>query len=185
MQGPFSVRVDADALSFTNIKKEGRLLKINAVFERGYIQNFNPYIVIISCPKLAEVKANAIFIAGHKNIIDTVYRDDWSMRQNLIEGFKEDSLSIRQIYGSSIRLSGNYIRVLNIVAGINTGSFSKTDILNNNHFQWASIDVLNRSKVMLGGKVVQYLNYHLADSAQMIFTGSAKNIATYPKYYQK
>ena len=185
IQGPFSVRVDADALGFTKIKQEGRRLKLNAVFERGYIQNFSPYVVIITCPNLAEVNANATFIAGNKNITDTVYRDDWRMRQNLIEGFKQDSLSIRQSYGSSIKLSGNHIRILNVVAGLNPRSISNTDILNNNQFQWATIDVLNRGKVTLSGKVTQYLKYHLADSAQMIFTGNAQNIIINSKSYQK
>jgi len=185
IQGPFSVRVDADALDFAKIKQRGRCLEINAAFKRNYIQNPNPYIVVVSCPKLTEVNTNAIFIAGNKQIIDTIFREDWRMRQNLIEGFKEDSLSIRQYYGSSIILSGNHISILNMVSGLNPGSFSKTEILNSNLFQQATVDVLNRSKFLLDGKAIKNLKYYLADSAKMTLTGSSQNLINNSKPQQK
>ena len=184
IQGPFSVRIDTDAMDFTKIEQQGNTLKIGAAFKGDYIQNPSRYIVVISCPKLAEVNANAIFKAKDKQIIDTVLRE-WNMRQNLIEGFKEDSLSIRQYYGSSIILSGNHIRTLNAVVGLNPLSFSKIVILNNNLFQQATIDVLNRSKIQLDGKVIKNLKYYLADSAQMVLTGAAQNLMNNPKSYQK
>ncbi len=185
VQGPFSVRVDNDALDFTKIKQQGNRLKIDAAFKGDYINNRNPYIVVISCPKLTQVNTNAIFKAGNKQIIDTILREDWRMRQNLIEGFTEDSLSTRQYYGSSIILSGNHIRVLDAVLGLNPRSFSKMVILKNNLFQQATIDVLNRSKILLDGKTIQNLKYHLADSAQMILTGAAQNIVNNPNPKQK
>jgi hypothetical protein len=185
VQGPFNVRVDNDASDFTKIKQQGNRLEIDAAFKGDYINNPNPYIVIISCPKLTEVNTNAIFKEGNKQIIDTVLREDWRMRQNLIEGFNEDSLSIRQYYGNSIILSGNHIRMLNAVVGLNPHSFSKITILKNNLFQQATIDVLNRSKVLLDGKTIQNLKYHLTDSAQMILTGAAQNIVNNSNPKQK
>jgi hypothetical protein len=185
IQGAFSVRVDNDAIDFTKIKQEGNRLKIDAAFKGDYINNPNLYIVVISCPKLTEVNANAIFKEGNKLIIDTIFREDWRMRQNLIEGFNEDSLSTRQYYGNSIILSGNHIRMLNAIVGLNPHSFSKIAILKNNQFQQATIDVLNRSKVLLDGKTIQNLEYHLADSAQMILTGAAQNIVNDSNSYQK
>jgi len=185
IQGPFSVRVDTDAMDFTKIEQKGSRLKIDATFKGEYIQNPNPYIVIVSCPKLIEVNANAIFKTGDKQIIDTVFREDWRMRQNLIEGFKEDSLSIRQYYGSSIILSGNHIRALNAEVGLNPGSFSKVVILNNNLFQQARVVVLNKSRFLLDGKTIQNLKYQLADSAQMILNGAAQNIFNNSKILPK
>jgi hypothetical protein len=176
VQGPFSVRVNADALSFITIKQDGNRLKVNVSFERDYVQNPEPYLVIISCPILTEVNANAAFKARNKEITDTVFRDEWRMRQNLIEGFKEDSLSIRQTYGSSIILSGNHIRVLNAMVGLSPKSFSRVVILNNNLFQNVTVDILNRSRFFLDGKSILNLKYHLADSAKMMLTGNAQNI---------
>jgi len=185
VQGPFSVRVDTGALEFAKFKQQGNRLKIYATFKGDYIQNGNPYIVVISCPKLTEVNTNAIFIAGNKQVTDTVYREDWHMRQNLIEGFTEDSLSIRQSFGSNIILSGNHIRVFNAVVGINTWSFAETFILKNNQFQQANVDVLNRSHLLVEGQTIHDLKYHLADSAKITFTGSAQDILNKSKSQQK
>ncbi len=176
VQGPFSVMVDTNALEYVRIKQQGDRLQINAAFESNYLYNPHPYIVFIACPKLSEVNTNAIYTAGNKQAIDTILREEWNMRQNLIEGFKEDSLSIRQTYGSSIIISGNRIRVLNAAVGSDAGSESKITILENNQLQYATLDILNRSKFLLDGKSIQNLKYHLADSARLILTGAAQNI---------
>lgn len=176
VQGPFSVKVDTNALEYVRIKQEGNRLQINAAFESNYLYNPHPYIVFISCPELSEVNTNAIYTAGSKQVIDTTLREGWSMRQNLIEGFKQDSLSIRQTYGSSIIISGNQIRALKAIVGSDAGSESKITILKNNRLQNATLDILNRSKFLLDGKSIQNLNYHLADSAKLILTGAAQNI---------
>jgi hypothetical protein len=185
IQGPFRVMVDTNALNFVRITQQGDRLQINVAFEHSYVYNPHPYLVVISCPRLSEVSVNAIFTAGNKKIVDTVYREDWSMRQNLIEGFKEDSLSIRQTYGGSIVFSGNHIKFLNAVAGSDVGSGSRIIILKNNTFQNATLDILNRSKLLLDGESIQNLKYHLADSARMTITGASQNILKNSKSYQK
>jgi hypothetical protein len=176
VQGPFSVRVDSAALEYVNIKQQGNRLKINADFARDFRYNYNSYVVVISCPKLTEVTANAAYTANNKQVIDTVYQEQWNMHQNLVEGFKQDSLSVRQTYGSSILFSGNHIRAFNAVTGTDAGSGSKITILDNNKFQDATIDILNQSRLQLNGNSVLNLKYHLADSARMIATGAAQTI---------
>jgi hypothetical protein len=185
IQGPFSVKVNVYAREFASISQQGHRLKIYSHFPHDYVQNGSAYLVIISCPKLAEVNANAIFGAGDKQIIDTVIREDWHMRQNLIEGFKEDSLSIIQNYGSGIILSNNQIRALNVIIGKGKKSRSKITILTNNHIQQADMDILNRSQFLLEGTSIHDLKYQLADSAQIIFKGTAQNIINKSKSYQK
>ncbi|HTE02030.1 MAG TPA: hypothetical protein VK668_22230 [Mucilaginibacter sp.] len=174
VQGPFSVRIDSAALEYVNIKQQGNRLKINADFVRDFRYNYNPYIIVISCPKLSEVTTNAAYIANRKQVIDTMYSGEWNMRQNLVEGFTQDSLSVHQTYGSAIIFSGNHIRAFNAVTGTDAGSGPKITILDNNKFQSATIDILNKSQLQLNGNSVQNLKYHLADSARMITTGAAQ-----------
>jgi len=72
-----------------------------------------------------------------------------------------------------------------MVSGLNPGSFSKTEILNSNLFQQATVDVLNRSKFLLDGKAIKNLKYYLADSAKMTLTGSSQNLINNSKPQQK
>jgi hypothetical protein len=185
IQGPFSVKIDPDALDYVRLKQYGGRLQINAGFEHNYLYNQNTYILIISCPKLAAVYASAIYTANNKQVIDTVVREDWNMRKVLISGFKEDSLLVKQDYGSTITLSNNYIHFLNAVTGIKQGSGSKIDIQNNNTFQKANLNILNRSWLLLKGGTIQNLEYHLADSAKMIISPAAQNLINNSKPQQK
>ena len=176
VQGPFNVKVDSSALEFARFKQEGSHLIISAEFKDDYVYNRNPYLVIVSCPKLNAINTDAIFKQGKKQIIDTIYRADWNMRQNLIEGFTEDSLSINQSHGSNLILSANHIGVLKAVVGLNKGSFAGLIILKNNVVQKASADVLNKSSLSVYSKTIGNLKYHLADSAKITLTGSAQEV---------
>ncbi len=187
IQGPFSVRIDPDALNYTSIKQKGNRLQVESNFESNYVNNRFDYVLIISCPKLTEVNASAVYrkYKGTQTYIDTTVKDDWRMRQVLIEGFNEDSISVRQNYGSTVELSGNHIRALKAVIGTSDSSGSKFIIRNNNQIKQANITVLNRATLMLDGKPIQNLNYQLADSAKMIFTGDAQNMINNSKSNKK
>jgi hypothetical protein len=176
VQGPFSIKIDSNALEYARIKQQGKLLQIDADFEQNYRFNPHPYILVISCPKLVEVNTNAAYTANHKLVIDTIVRDDWNMRQVLIEGFKQDSLSISQDYGSTVVLANDHIRSVNAVVGKSEGSLSKIIIQKSNQFQDITLDIRNKSKLLLNDAVIHQLNYHLADSAKLILTGAAQNI---------
>jgi hypothetical protein len=126
--------------------------------------------------KLLEATVNATYAANGKPVIDTVVKEEWNMRRVLIDGFKENSLSIRQDYASTVVLSNNTIGSVQVVTGESMGSGSKLIILKNNHFRDATIDVLNKSNFFLNDAVIQNLNYHLADSARMIVNGAAQNL---------
>ena len=174
IQGPFSVKADKYTLDFVQVTQHNGRLQIDASFEHGYMGNSSPYILLISCPKLSEINASAFYTAAKKQVIDTVVREDWNMRQVLIDGFIEDSLTIKQSYGSTIVLNNNHIRVLNALVGINDKSGSKLTILKNNQFDEAKINVFNQSRFLLNGNAIKSLKYRLADSAKIIATGEAQ-----------
>ncbi len=59
VQGPFSVRVDNNALDYAVLQQQGNRLVIDAVFERNYQWNPNPYVIVISCPTLTKLTTGA------------------------------------------------------------------------------------------------------------------------------
>ncbi len=185
VQGPFSVRLDKYAADFVHVNQKDKRLQISASFDGNYQSTSNPYILLISCPILSEVNANAGYRANNANVTDTIVRDDWNMRQVLIEGFKQDSLCIRQDYGSTIVLANNNIRSINASIGKSPGSGSYLFIENTNAFKQAELTIQNNSKLFLDNAKIQNLNCLLGDSAKLIVTGKAKNLLTNTKSEQK
>jgi hypothetical protein len=187
IQGPFSVKIAPYALNYTHITQTGNRLQVQSNFERSYVYDQFAYVLIISCPKLIEVNTSAVYgiYRGTQTYTDTTVKDDWHMRQVLIEGFNEDSISVRQDYGSTVVLSNNHIRALKAVIGTSDSSGSKIIIRRNNQIKQANAAILNKASFMLDGKAIQNLTYQLADSAKLIFTGSAQNIINNSKSIKK
>src|SRR5260370_37827604 len=104
-------------MSYTFIKQSGKRLQINAVYEYNYYSDLNPYIIVISCPKLSELIADATYRSNNKQVTDTIVREEWKMRQVLVEGFTQDSLTINQDYGSTVVLSNNNINLIKAKIG--------------------------------------------------------------------
>ena len=98
------------------------------------------------------------------------------MRQVLIEGFKQDSLSIVQDYGSTVLLEKNQIRVLNAVVGKSSRSGSNLIIQEGNQFETTHLDIRNYSKLFLDNSIIHSFNYKLADGAKLIVSGKAQNL---------
>ena len=187
VQGPYSVKINDDALTYTTVEQKGKRLIIASNFEGEYRNNQNGYLLIISMPKLIEVNTSATYTKnkGAQTITDTIVLEDWHMRQVLIEGFNEDSINVKQNYGSTVVFSNNKIHILNAIVGASDSSGSKLIIQKNNRFDQARINVLNRSTFSLDGKAVQNLKYSLADSAKITFTGSSQNIINNSNTLQK
>jgi hypothetical protein len=175
VQGPFKVRIDSIALEYVRVKQQNNRLLIDASFKDSYQYNPNPYTLVISCPKLTEVKANATYLAHKKQVTDTIVHESWNMRKVLIDGFKQDSLSINQDYGSTVVLSNNNIRSVKAIIGKSKESGSKIIFLKGNHFQDATLEIGNKSQLIYNDGFIHNLNYHLADSAKVVLTGAALN----------
>jgi hypothetical protein len=184
-QGPFSIRMDGNTKDYVQVSQEGKHLRIHAAFEGNYQMNPYPYIFLISCPKLSEVNTNAGYKANNMGVTDTIVRDDWNMRQVLIEGFSQDSLHITQDYGSTIVLSKNHIRAIHATIGLSPRSGSNLIIQNSNVFDNATFDIKNNSKLFLDDARIQNLDYQLGDKAKLIVTGKAKNLLNNIKPGQK
>jgi hypothetical protein len=184
VQGPFSVRVDNNAMDYVVFKQQGNRLMIDAVFERNYRWNPNPYVIVISCPTLKKLTTGATYQADSHMVTDTIVREEWNMRQVLIEGFRQDSLSIEQDYGSTVVLAADTIRSLKAVTGKSNGSGSKIILQPDNEFRDAALNIGHRSTFILQNAHIQNLTYHLADSAELTVTGNAQHILNQTKPYQ-
>src|SRR5450631_2049327 len=176
VQGPFSIRMDENSKDYVQVSQEGTHLRIHADFEGNYQFNPNPYILLISCPKLSEVNTNAGYRANNTAVTDTIVREDWNMRQVLIEGFSQDSLHITQDYGSTIVLAKNHMRVIHAMIGLSSRSGSNLIIQNSNVFGNTTLDIRNNSKLFLEDARIQILDYRLGDNAKLIISGKARNL---------
>jgi hypothetical protein len=185
VQGPFSIRMDKYAADFVQVNQEGKRLQIKASFDGNYQSTSSQYIIMISCPKLSEVNANANYRANNYEVTDTIVREDWNMRQVLIDGFSQDSLHISQDYGSTIVLENNHIRAISAVIGKSRGSGSYLIIQDNNEFRNTDLNIQNNSKLFLDNAKIQNLNYQLGDKSKLIVTGKAKNLLNNIKPGQK
>jgi hypothetical protein len=176
VQGPFSIRMDRDAAEFVQLKNEGHRLQVSAAFSGNYQSTTNPFVLIISCPRLSVLITNAGYKSHNAEVTDTIVREDWNMRQVWVEGFREDSLLISQDYGSTVVLANNHIRVISAVIGKSPRSGSNLIIQDNNEFSHADLDIQNNSKLYLDNARIKNLNIRLGDKSKMIITGKAKNL---------
>ena len=181
IQGPYKILIDSNAREYVNITQAGRTLRISADYSKNdFRYNENPYLIVISCPILKTVNAGAMYQAHNKPFIDTAIRTDWKMRQVLIDGFTQDSLSIIQNYGSTIEMTNNQIANLQADIGIARKSGSKLLLYKNNHFQNANFNILNKSQLFINEAKIANLNYHLADSAKLVVSGASQQLIKKP-----
>jgi len=176
VQGPFSVRVDDFAQQFITIRQQGNRLQINADLENNHLWNPHPYLLLISCPKLTKVYAGATYYVNKRSFTDSVEKEGWNMRKVLIDGFKQDSLSIEQDYGSTVKLTNNMIRSVHAAIGKSKGSGSHIILEKSNQFDNASFEIGNSSKLELEDCLIHNLDYHLSDSAKLIVSGNAHEL---------
>jgi len=176
VQGPFSVRIEENAMNYVRLKQEGRVLKIDAAFEADYLSNPEPYTMIISCPSIVQINTGATYFTNGRKFTDSIVREDWKMKQVLIEGFKQDSLSIVQDYGSTVIVDSSQIRSIHAILGQSSRSGSNLIIKGTNHFERTFFDIRQRSKMFLENAVINQLNYQLGDDAQLAIIGKAKNL---------
>jgi hypothetical protein len=175
-QGPFRVRISPGADEFTRVSQDKKTLTVEAVFKHSYQNRPESYLVVITCPKIAKLKTNAWYGTNSNTYIDTIVRDPWNMRKVLVDGFNQDSLTISQDYGSRVFLSNNSIGVLNAAIGLSKYSGSQLNILSNNHFDNVTLDIGNKSTLLINYVPKNKFNLRLADSAKLILTGAAQNI---------
>ena len=174
--GAFSVRIDPDARDYVLVSQLGKKLSIAVKFPGNYLGNGDDYTLVISCPVLRELSANATYEVGTRVVTDTTVVDHWRVRNILVEGFREDSLSIFQDYGSSVILKNNTISSVDAKIGKSPDSGSDLTLDTGNHFHYCQVMAENRSRLILENTRIDSLDYTIGDRARVIVAGNAQHL---------
>jgi len=175
-QGPFDVKIEPYGKNYVKVTQNGTTLNIDAAFSGSYQNPRYDYVMLITCPSLVKFNTDARYMAGDVQITDTLAAVDFYWRPSIIRGFKQDSLAITARHASNIILTGNTIKNLKAEVGINEGSASDITITGDNKFEKADLSLLNKGRLRLQGGDIPNLQYHLADSAQLIINGSSRKL---------
>jgi hypothetical protein len=176
VQGPFGITADPNVLEYVQFAQNGKLLQMNVKYSAERFYNDQDYRIIISCPHLSSVNANAFVTINKQRVIDTAVSDNWNYGNLMIAGFKQDSLKLTQDYGSQVILANNNIGKLKAIVGVSDSSQSRLTILKSNKIDNARLQILNRSRLSLNEARIGYIEYLPADSSQLILNGAAQKL---------
>ncbi len=166
--GPFGVHVSKQAADYVHITQQGRQLRIALAYPQQPVPLGQGETVIISCPRLAALTVVGTYsVAGQPQL--TRQQAGGTV---LVQGFRQDSLALRQERSNQIRLAGNTLGRLRAVVGTLASSEPSLEIGPDNHIQAASLTVNYRGRLDLKTAIPR-LSYHFSDSATVVFSGPA------------
>ena len=166
--GPYGVRVSDKAAEFVKVSQQGGRLSVALAFpeERQYLGGGD--VLTISCPRLDQLSASATYSVNAKPATDRASRGG-NVR---VQGFRQDSLTLRQDQGARVELAGNQLGYLRAEAGASAGSRSVLRIEPGNRIEAADLRMQSQSELQLEGRIGQP-RYAFGDSTRASFTGSA------------
>ncbi|MEJ7667009.1 MAG: hypothetical protein WKG07_49670 [Hymenobacter sp.] len=169
--GPYQVRISPQAAKYVRLRQQGSRLVITAAFPN---QRESPgqATVLISCPQLNRLTANAEYaIDGqpHRDKQEISY----AARPVVVQGFAQDSLSVRQDNASRIELTDNRLGFLRAVAGLTPGNHAGLTLAENNRIAAASLTIGHQSELTINDVEIPKLRYRFGDSAKVTLTGRA------------
>ena len=169
MAGPFGVRVHPSAGEVVRVSQQGGRLVVAAVFaDRAQAPNWGE-TVVISCPSLVALRADAESqVQGHPE-----YNKTPASGRVLVQGFTQDSLALRQDRGSCVELLNNRLGFLRAAVGATPGSHSALQLTQGNQVAAASLDISHQSELVLDNVQIPQLQRNFGDSAKVTLTGAA------------
>ena len=168
--GPYSVRLNPRATEFVHLRQQGGRLVVTAAFPK-WRRYFGPAeTLIISCPRLAAVTTDAVYESQGKPVTTNFFMDYEKVR---VQGFAQDSLTLRQDHGSCIELAGNQLGMLRATAGPSPGSHGLLQLDADNHIGAASLTLAHQSELLLDKVKIARLHRDFGDSAKVTMVGAA------------
>lgn len=172
MPGPFSVRFNPGATEYVHLWQQGNRLIITAAFPK-WRRYFGPAeTVLISCPRRAVLSADAVYESKHKPLATREFSSR-DYEKVLVQGFRQDSLTLRQDHGSCIELAGNTLGALRATAGPSLGSHGLLQVNAGNRIGAASLTLAHQSELVLENVQIPQLHRTFSDSAKITLTGAA------------
>ncbi|NML64826.1 hypothetical protein HHL22_06370 [Hymenobacter sp. RP-2-7] len=167
--GSFGVRLSPDAAKYLHVTQQGRRLVVSAVFPEQWHWLPND-AVVISCPRLAALSADAVAMEAGKRVEDTRIGPRYRV---LVQGFGQDTLRVQADRSSRIELAANRLGYLAAETGRTPGSHTALLLDDDNHIAAASLRCDNLGTLELNGVRIPRLHTQLGDSVQLSLRGQA------------
>jgi hypothetical protein len=163
--GPYRVRMSPRVAAFVHVRQQGGQLVVTADFPAR--QEFLGWgeAVVITCPRLTALRADAVYTEGGQPVAD---KGESGGHKVLVTGFKQDSLLVQADRGSHVELASNHLAYLRAVTGTTPGSHPNLQL-----------NADNQSQLTVHNLAIATLHYQVADSAQVMLTGAA--LASLPR----
>lgn len=168
--GPYAVHISPDAAQYVHLHQQGRRLEVSASFPSRHEYLSNRPLLIISCPRLATLRADARYQEAGQPRLEKEYAMGHVVQ---VQGFRQDSLTVLADHASHVELAGNKLAWLRAEAGASPGSHTALHLAPDNHIAAASFLVKAQSELVLNNTVIAQLQHQFGDSAKVTLTGVA------------
>ena len=166
--GPFAVRVNKEAADFVRVSQRGQQLLVTLVYPQEPQYLGRQDAVVITCPRLGTLTTDGTYTVAGKPPLDKLQTGGTV----LVQGFQQDSLTLRQNRSNQIRLEGNTLSWLRAVVGTSPGSGPELQIGSDNHIQAADLTIGHQGRLDLATAIPR-LHQQFSDSATVTFSGVA------------
>ena len=174
--GPFAVHVEKEAAEFVHVTQRGQQLLVTLAYPEKPAPLGHREAVVITCPRLAALTTEGSYTVAGK--VPLAQREAGGEVE--VQGFRQDSLTLRQDQSNQIRLKGNTLGWLRAVVGARPGSEPRLQINADNHIQRADLTINHRGHLDLA-TAIPGLRYQFSDSAAVVLTGAAVHSLVAPK----
>jgi hypothetical protein len=166
--GPYAVRLNKEAADFVRVTQRGRqlLITLNYPQEPQYLGRQEA--VVISCPRLAALTTDGTYTVAGRPVPNGLQAGGMV----LVQGFRQDSLTLHQHRSNQIQLKDNTLNWLRAVAGTRPGSGPELQIGPDNRIQAADLTIGHRGRLELATAIPR-LRQRFSDSATVTFSGPA------------
>ncbi|WP_276497473.1 hypothetical protein [Pontibacter litorisediminis] len=172
--GDYKVRVLDRAEKYIKMDVRGQELVLDVAFPEEYSMPNAVAHVIIACPDLKALKADARYSAAGEAVVEKAY-EGWPSSTNgvTVKEMKLDSLTIEQDNGSLVALAGNSINNLQATTGLSEGSSPRLTIARGNNIRSAQLNIGSGSELVLEDVAIPSLSYSFSDSAKAVLSGAS------------
>lgn len=166
--GPFAVRVSKAAAEYVHVTQQGQQLLVTLAYPKKPESLGRQQAVVITCPRLDALTIEGSYTVAGKPV--PTGREAGG--EVTVQGFRQDSLMLRQEQSNHINLVGNTLGWLRATAGARPSSEPELEIGTDNHIQAADLTINHRGHLALATAIPR-LRYQFSDSASVVLTGAA------------
>jgi hypothetical protein len=168
--GPYGVHISPEVAEFVHLRQQGRRLEVSASFPSRHEYLGNRPLLVISCPRLATLHADARYQEAGQPRVEKQYALGHAVQ---VQGFQQDSLSVWADHASHVELAGNKLAWLHAEAGASPGSHTELHVAPDNHIAAASFRLRAQGELVLDNTAIAQLQHQFGDSAKVTLTGVA------------